>query len=99
MIDGISTTRRLRGTTAASRLMSERPSTFRKSASVLGHGLFGRFMLAEFVSMVGSWMQTQAQQAAEDAATPQSVKEGTREYDADSVFAKLKTLNVAKEAE
>ncbi len=42
--------------------MSSRPSTFRSSAAILGHGLFARFMVAEFVSMVGSWMQTQAQQ-------------------------------------
>ncbi len=30
--------------------------------SVLRDGLFARFMLAEFVSMIGAWMQTQAQQ-------------------------------------
>ena len=42
--------------------MSNRASTFRSSAAILGHGLFARFMVAEFISMVGSWMQTQAQQ-------------------------------------
>ena len=55
--------------------MSERPSTFRKSASVLGHGLFGRFMLAEFVSMVGSWMQTQAQQFEVEKRASSSVEQ------------------------
>jgi MFS family permease len=42
--------------------MSEDSSTFRQSLSVLRHGLFARFMAAEFVSMIGAWMQTQAQQ-------------------------------------
>ncbi len=38
------------------------PSTFRSSLGVLGSSLYARFMVAEFISMVGSWMQTQAQQ-------------------------------------
>ena len=37
-------------------------STFRSSLSVLRSGIYARFMVAEFISMVGSWMQTQAQQ-------------------------------------
>jgi hypothetical protein len=37
--------------------------------------------------------------AAEQAATPKEVKDSEREYDADSVFAKLKTLNLPKDDE
>src|SRR5688500_13566492 len=42
--------------------MPENPTTFRHSVSVLRSGLFARYMVAEFISMVGEWMQTQAQQ-------------------------------------
>lgn len=42
--------------------MSENSTTFRHSVSVLRSGLFARYMVAEFISMVGAWMQTQAQQ-------------------------------------
>ncbi len=37
--------------------------------------------------------------AAEQAATPQEVKEREKEYDADSVFAKLKNLKLPQESE
>jgi MFS family permease len=37
-------------------------STLRHSLSVLRSGLFARFVIVDFISMVGSWMQTQAQQ-------------------------------------
>ena len=37
--------------------------------------------------------------AAEEAATPQDVKENEKQYDADSVFAKLKGLNLTDNAE
>ncbi len=43
-------------------MADESHTTFRSSLSVLRNGLYARFMIAEFVSMVGSWMQTQAQQ-------------------------------------
>jgi MFS family permease len=42
--------------------MAEDISTFRQSLGVLRHGVFARFMGAEFISMIGAWMQTQAQQ-------------------------------------
>jgi MFS family permease len=42
--------------------MSENSTTFRHSVSVLRNGIFARYMVAEFISMVGAWMQTQAQQ-------------------------------------
>ena len=42
--------------------MPDQPTTFRQSVSVLRSGLFARYMVAEFISMVGAWMQTQAQQ-------------------------------------
>ncbi len=40
----------------------EKETTFRDSMSVFREGVFARFMVAEFVSMVGTWMQAQAQQ-------------------------------------
>ena len=55
--------------------MSETSSTFRASASILRHGLFGRFMIAEFVSMVGSWMQTQAQQFEVEKRASSSIEQ------------------------
>lgn len=42
--------------------MAQEPTTLQNSLSVLRDGVFGRFMIAEFVSMIGAWMQTQAQQ-------------------------------------
>ena len=42
--------------------MADEAATFKHSISVLKNGIFARYMVAEFVSMVGSWMQTQAQQ-------------------------------------
>lgn len=42
--------------------MAQESTTFRHSLSVLRERVFGRFMLAEFISMIGAWMQTQAQQ-------------------------------------
>lgn len=42
--------------------MSSGTNTFRESVSVLRGGVFARFMIAEFVSMIGAWMQIQAQQ-------------------------------------
>jgi MFS family permease len=55
--------------------MSEPSSTFRQSASVLRSGLFARFMVAEFISMVGSWMQTQAQQFEVEKQATTSVEQ------------------------
>lgn len=55
--------------------MSESSSTFRASASILRSGLFGRFMVAEFISMVGSWMQTQAQQFEVEKRATSSVEQ------------------------
>ena len=51
--------------------MDSEANTFRQSVSVLRTGVFARFMTAEFVSMIGAWMQTQAQQflVEEQAAT------------------------------
>ena len=40
-----------------------------------------------------------AAEAAEQAVTPQEFKEREKEYDADSVFAKLKTLKLPQESE
>jgi MFS family permease len=42
--------------------MDSEANTFRHSVSVLRTGVFARFMIAEFISMIGAWMQTQAQQ-------------------------------------
>ena len=42
--------------------MESESTTLRHSLSVLRSGVFGRFMIAEFISMIGAWMQTQAQQ-------------------------------------
>src|SRR5215207_4813728 len=42
--------------------MDPETNTFRHSISVLRTSLFARFMVAEFISMIGAWMQTQAQQ-------------------------------------
>ena len=42
--------------------MTSEASTFRHSVSVLRIGVYARFMAAEFISMIGAWMQTQAQQ-------------------------------------
>ena len=42
--------------------MEAEANTFRQSVSVLRGGVFARFMTAEFISMIGAWMQTQAQQ-------------------------------------
>ena len=52
--------------------MSDGLNTLRQSLTVLRTGVFARFMIAEFISMIGSWMQTQAQQfvVEERAATP-----------------------------
>jgi len=43
-------------------MANETHTTLRSSLSVLRHGMYARFMVAELISMVGSWMQTQAQQ-------------------------------------
>jgi len=40
----------------------EKETTFGNSMGVFREGVFARFMVAEFVSMVGTWMQAQAQQ-------------------------------------
>jgi MFS family permease len=42
--------------------MPSEQHTFRNSLGVFREGIFARFMIAEFVSMVGSWMHTQGQQ-------------------------------------
>jgi MFS family permease len=42
--------------------MDAEANTFRQSMKVLRGGVFARFMTAEFISMIGAWMQTQAQQ-------------------------------------
>jgi MFS family permease len=42
--------------------MASEGNTFRHSVSVLRTGIYARFMAAEFISMIGAWMQTQAQQ-------------------------------------
>jgi MFS family permease len=43
-------------------MAGEKRSTFRESLSVLRSGMLARFMIVDFISMVGSWMQTQALQ-------------------------------------
>jgi MFS family permease len=43
-------------------MSTAKQSTFRESLSVLRSGLLARFMIVDFVSMVGTWMQVQAQQ-------------------------------------
>jgi hypothetical protein len=72
----------------------------RKAGRVTGDVAQPRTLVpaAEVVGTAAHQAATQAAaEAAEQAATPQDVRDREKEYDADSVFAKLKTLKPSEE--